>query len=70
MYLFIYLSKDDVSLTFSLVHSTPVDTVCLYLYTHGNKLGNTCNNVTTNFGLYISFSVKIMKNVWTTCQNM
>ena len=39
-------------------------------YTHGNKLGNTCNNVTTNFGLYISFFVKIMKNVLTTCQNL
>ena len=24
-------------------------------YTHGNKLGNTCHNVTTKFGLYISF---------------
>ena len=37
------------------------------LYTHGNKLGNTCNNVTTNFGLFISFFVKIMKNVLTIC---
>ena len=36
------------------------------LYTDGNKLGNTCNNVTTNFGLYISFFVRIMKNVLTT----
>ena len=39
-------------------------------YTHGNKLGNTCNNATTNFGLYKSFFVKIMKNVLTTCQNL
>ena len=36
------------------------------IYTHGNKLGNTCHNVTTNFGLRISFFVKIMKNVLTT----
>ena len=40
------------------------------IYTHGNKLGNTCNNVTTNFGLYISFFVNIMKNVLTICQNL
>ena len=40
------------------------------IYTHGNKLGNTCNNVTTNFGLNISFFVKIMKNVLITCQNL
>ena len=40
------------------------------IYTHGNKLGNTCNNVTTNFGLYISFFVKIMKNVLTICQTL
>ena len=40
------------------------------IYTHGNKLGNTCNNVTTNFGLYTSFFVKIMKNVLTICQNL
>ena len=37
-------------------------------YTHGNKLGNTCNNVTANFGLYISFFVNIIKNVLTICQ--
>ena len=44
----------------------------LYLtkYTHGNKLGNTCNNVTTNFGLYTSFFVKIMRNVLTIFQNL
>ena len=44
----------------------------LSIYTHGNKLGNTYNNVTTNFGLYIhvSFFVKIMKNVSTICQNL
>ena len=29
----------------------------LGIYTHRNKLGNTCNNVTTNFGLYTSFFV-------------
>ena len=40
------------------------------IYTHGNKLGNTCHNVTSNFGLYISFFVKIMKNVLTICQNL
>ena len=34
------------------------------IYTHRNKLGNTCNNVTTNFGLYISFFVKPMNNVF------
>ena len=34
------------------------------IYTHGNKLGNACNNVTTNFGLYISFFVKHMNNVF------
>ena len=36
------------------------------IYTHGNKLGNTCNNVTTNLGLYISFFIGIMKNVLKT----
>ena len=30
----------------------------LITYTHGIKLGNTCNNVTTNFGLSISFFIK------------
>ena len=40
------------------------------IYTHGNKLGNTCNNVATNFGLYISFFVIIMKNVLTICLNL
>ena len=34
-------------------------------YTHGNKLGNTFYNVTTSFGLYISFFVRIMKNILT-----
>ena len=43
-----------------------VDQVCKFIYTHGNKLGNTCNNVTTNFGLNISFFVRIMKNDLTT----
>ena len=40
------------------------------LYTHGNKLGNTSNNVTNHFGLYLSFFVKVMKNVLTLCQNL
>ena len=40
------------------------------IYTHGNKLGNTCHNVTTTFGLDISFFVKDMKNVLTSCQNL
>ena len=40
-------------------------------YTHGNKEGNTCNNMSTNFGLYMSFFVKNMKlSVLTTCQNL
>ena len=39
------------------------------IYTHGNKLGNMCNNVTTKFELYESFFVKNMKNVLTNCQN-
>ena len=33
------------------------------IYTHGNKLGNTRNNVTTNFELYITIFVKNMKTV-------
>ena len=33
-------------------------------------LRNTINNVTTNFGLYISFFVNIMKNALTICQNL
>ena len=39
--------------------------------THGNELGNTCYNVTTNFGMYICiFFVKNMQSVWTLCQNL
>ena len=38
--------------------------------THENKLGNTCDNVTTNFGLYISFFVKSMNIVLEICQNL
>ena len=41
-----------------------------YKYTHGNKLGNTFNNVTTNLGLYISFFVKSTKTVLTLYQNL
>ena len=47
-----------------------INLVIYYLYTHGNKLGNTCNNVTAKFGLYVSFFVKIMKNVLTICQHL
>ena len=52
-------------------HTTELNSIFThYIYKHGNKLGNTCNNVTTNFGRYISFFVKIMKNVLTICQNL
>ena len=36
----------------------------IHVYTHGNKLEDTCNNVITKFGLYVSFFVKIMTNVF------
>ena len=39
--------------TLWIVVRTCTHNVCFKLnYTHRNKLGNTCNNVTTNFGLY------------------
>ena len=57
-------------LPFRKTASTSIVVALLAIYTHGNKLRNTCNNVTTTFGLNVSFFVKDMKNVLTICQNL
>ena len=56
--------------TFNKIVDTQTSLIQIEPNTHGHKLRNTCNNVTTNFGLYISFIVKFSKNVLTICQNL